>query len=265
MVWLCASLTGLSATPTPASQPWEKTVTTLPRGDFPNARPLAATYKFGWNGIVAAVGEVTFDHRDDYLQVVANGQTVGLVRLLWKFDVYHSALSNAATLRPIGLHQVETTRRKTVTTDLSFHPERVERIRRDTKSSTPPTPRTFSFPGGVFDLLSAGLYIRSQPLRNGDVYRLVVYPASSAYLATITVSDHSSIRIAAGSYPAIKLDLQLNKIGRQGELEPHKKFRHGTIWVSDDSDRMLLRIEASIFVGTVFAELQSLRFPNDRS
>ena len=108
---------------------------------------------------------------------------------------------------------------------------------------------------------STMLYLRSQPLRDGDVYRLVVYPATSPYLATLTVADRSSITIAAGTYPALKLDLQLSKIGKEGELEPHKKFRHASLWVSDDSDRILLRVEASIFVGTVFAELQSITFP----
>jgi hypothetical protein len=45
-------------------------------------------------------------------------------------------------------------------------------------------------------------------------------------------------------------------------LEPHKKFRGATIWVSDDAERLILRIDAQIFVGTVFAELQSVRFDN---
>jgi len=48
-------------------------------------------------------------------------------------------------------------------------------------------------------------------------------------------------------------------------LEPHRKFRRGTIWVSDDAERLLLRIEAQVFVGTVFAELQSVHFDSPRS
>src|SRR5262249_49150908 len=61
---------------------------------------------------------------------------------------------------------------------------------------------------------------------------------------------------------AIKLDLQLKRIGKNLELQPHRKFRRGTIWVSDDPERLILRIEAQVFVGTVFAELQSVRFDN---
>ena len=173
--------------------------------------------------------------------------------------------NTAVTLRPVQVHQVDVTRSKTVTTDLIFKPDGVERVRTDNKSNKIAKPKTFLFRGGVFDLHSALLCLRSQALRDGDVYRLVVYPATSPYLATVTVSNHSQVKIATGTYPAIKFDLQLNKIGKQGELEPHKKFRRASIWVSDDPDRLLLRIEASIFVGTVFAELQSIRFPNDKS
>jgi Protein of unknown function (DUF3108) len=54
----------------------------------------------------------------------------------------------------------------------------------------------------------------------------------------------------------------LKKLGKNLELEPHRKFRRATVWISDDSDRIILRIEAQVFIGTVFAELQSAHFEN---
>jgi hypothetical protein len=264
-IWLCAAVATVAGTSPATPHAWEKTVTPLPRGDFPNPRPLVATYKFGWNNIIAATGEVKFDQQNGRFQLLADGQTVGIARSLWKFDVHHRALADAATLSPITVHQVDITRRKTVTSDLTFKPNRVERVRTDTKSNQTAKAKTFVFQEEIFDLHSVLLRLRSRPFHDGEVYRLVVYPTNSAYLATITVSGRSPVTIATGTYPAIKFDLELNKINRDGELAPHKKFRHATIWVSDNSDRMLLRIEASIFVGTVFAELQSVRFPNDKS
>jgi hypothetical protein len=260
--WSVAILLHLTATGAPLD--WEKTVTLLPRGDFPNPRPLVATYNFGWNGLVAATAEMRFDTSEERLQLQGIGQTVGLVRALWKFDVRHRALADATTLRPITMHQVEELRNKLVTTDVVFKRDSLERIRTDTKSKKTPKTSRFSFVGGVLDMHSTLLYVRSQPLHEGDVYRLVVYPATSAYLAMLTVTAREPITVAAGTYPAIKLDLELNKIGKKRELGPHKKFRHASIWVSDDSDRLLLRIQASIFVGQVFAELQSVRFPDTR-
>ncbi len=111
---------------------------------------------------------------------------------------------------------------------------------------------------------SAALYLRSQPLKDRSVYRIVVYPATNAYLATLSVVGREKVSVRAGTYNAIKLDLKLKRIGKHLELEPHKKFRRASIWVSDDAERLLLRIEAQIFVGTVFADLQSVHFDNPR-
>ena len=94
--------------------------------------------------------------------------------------------------------------------------------------------------------------------------RIVVYPATSAYLCTITPAGRDRIEVPTGKYEAIKLDLQLSKIGRQRELLPHKKFRRATVWLSDDANRLVLRIEAKIFAGTVFAELQSVQFDDGK-
>ncbi|MEO7168503.1 MAG: DUF3108 domain-containing protein [Spartobacteria bacterium] len=243
---------------------WEKTVPALLRGDFPNPRPLVATYHFGWNDLVAATAEIRFGAKDGQLQLQGAGQTNNVVRSLWKFDTRLRALADPVTLRPIAMHQVDVTRKKTVTTDLVFKPGSVERVRFDNKTAKKPAPKTFAFASGVYDLHSALLTLRSQPMREGDSYRLVVYPATSPYLANLTVVGRSPLTVAAGTYPAIKLDVHLDKIGKKGELEPHKKFRRASVWLSDDSDRLLLRVEASIFVGTVFTELQSVRFPDEK-
>jgi hypothetical protein len=106
--------------------------------------------------------------------------------------------------------------------------------------------------------------LRSQPLQAQSVYRLVVYPATNAYLATATVLGREKLSVRAGSYNAIKIDLQLQRIGKNLDLQPHRKFRRATIWVSDDPDRVVLRIEAQVFIGTVFAELQSVHFDEPR-
>jgi hypothetical protein len=54
-------------------------------------------------------------------------------------------------------------------------------------------------------------------------------------------------------------------LGKKLELEPHRKFRRATVWISDDANRIPLRIEAQIFVGTVFAELEAVHFDQEKS
>jgi hypothetical protein len=244
---------------------WQSTITKEPPGNFPELRAVRASYRFGWAGLTAATGEVHFTApSQDSFQLAGTGQTIGLVRALWKLDANYRAVANSYTLHPVTAQQTENYRKKSFVTNLTFTNKGVTRARTESRSgSTVTKTRQFNFPD-LFDLHSAMLYLRSQPLMDRGVYRVVVYAATNAYLATITVNGRDEISVRAGTYKAIKADLRLERIGKHLELEPHRKFRRATIWVSDDSDRILLRLEAQIFVGTVFAELQSVQFDSQR-
>jgi hypothetical protein len=243
---------------------WEATLSKEPIGNFPEMRPLRASYRFGWSGLTAATGDVHFTKpSENKFQLDGTGRTIGFVRALWKLDASYQAIANAETLRPIETQQIENYRSKKIVTHLTFTNNGVTRARTEGKGAAEAKTRQFNFPN-LFDLFSAMLYLRSQPLKERTVYRVVAYPATNAYLATVTVVGREKISVHAGSYSAIKLDLRLKRIGKQRQLEPHRKFRGATIWVSDDPERLLLRIEAQIFVGTVFAELQSVSFDNPK-
>lgn len=242
---------------------WQATLSKEPAGNFPELRPVRAFYRFGWSGVTAASGEIHFTKpSNDKFQLEGTGRTTGFVRALWKLDVTQRAVANSQTLAPIETQQTESYRSKKIATHLTFTDSGVTRARTEGEGAgVKKTTRNFNFPN-LFDLHSAALYLRSQPLKEGDVYRLPVYPATNAYVATIKVTGREKTSVRAGTYNAIKLDLQLKRVGKNLELEPHKKFRRATIWVSDDAERLVLRIEAQIFVGTVFVELQSVRFDN---
>jgi Protein of unknown function (DUF3108) len=255
IVILLASWTGSFAAD------WQATLSKEPAGNFPELRPLRAFYRFGWSGVPAASGEIHFTKPSaDRFQLEGTGRTTGFVRALWKLDVTQRAVANSHTLAPIETQQTESYRSKKIVTKLTFTNSGVTRARTEGQGDKKETKiKQFAFPN-LFDLHSAALYLRSQPLNEGSVYRLAVYPATNAYVATIKVIGHEKISVRAGTYNAIKLDLQLKRVSKHLELEPHKKFRRGTIWVSDDAERLVLRIDAQVFVGTVFAELQSVRF-----
>jgi hypothetical protein len=244
---------------------WQATLSKEPAGNFPELRPLRASYRFGWSGVTAATGEIHFTKpSDDRFQLEGTGRTTGFVRALWKLDVTQRAIANSHTLAPIETQQSESYRSKKIVTHLAFTNSGVTRARTEGQGDKAETKsKQFAFPN-LFDLHSAALYLRSQPLKEGSVYRLAVYPATNAYVAIIKVIGREKISVRAGTYNAIKLDLQLKRVGKHLELEPHKKFRRGTIWVSDDAERLVLRIDAQVFVGTVFAELQSVHFDNPK-
>jgi Protein of unknown function (DUF3108) len=248
-----------------AAPNWQSNLTTDPPGNFPELRPLLATYKFGWSGFAAATGDVHFNKiGGNRFQLEANGRTIGLVRALWRMDVNYRGLSDAETLRPIESKQTEAYRNKKLITQLSFNNSGVSRARTEGLGAGTTKTRQFDFPS-LNDLHSALLYLRSQPLKDHSVYRIVVFPTTSAYLVTITVLGREKTSVHAGAYNAIKADIQLYRVGKNMELEPHRKFRRATVWISDDANRIPVRIEAQIFVGTVFAELQAVHFEQEKS
>ena len=236
---------------------WQSTITKDPPGDFSPPPSLEANYHFGWGGFTAATAEARFSKpAPDRFQLDGAGRTVRLARLLWKFDVDYRSTANAATLRPIEANQIESYRSKKLTTHLTFNADGVRRTRTESPATAQTKSREVEF-SNLFDLHSALLYLRSQPLADGSVYRILVYPATSTYLATFTVSRREKISVHAGTFPAIKLDLKLQKVNKDLQLEPHKKFRRASVWVSDDHLRIPLRAEAQIFIGSVFVELDS--------
>ena len=258
---VCAAI--LVAAPSGFAAEWEASVSPFAPGSFPEPRSLTAQYKFGWGSVTAATGDVRFGKTPDgRYQLEATGGTTGMARSLWSYDVKHVATSDARTFRPLRVKETEEMQSKDFTTEVSFTEEGVTSVREERKDDKVKSKtRRFTFPN-VWSLNSALLYLRTQPLEDGAVQRIVIYPATSAYLATVKVIGRDRITVPTGSYDAIKVDVQLKKIGKKRKLEEHKKFRHATGWLSDDSDRLILRIETQVFIGTVFAELQSVQFEN---
>ncbi len=245
---------------TSAFADWQQELSPSQPGTFAPLRPLHAHYKFGWSFFSAA--EATFDYTKakGQMRMQVAAKSIGMVRSMWRMDTLHVALMQPGTLRPINVRQTETYRDRTIKTKLDFDSTGVTRLREsDPGDGKPPKPKRYDYPN-LFDLNSALHWIRSQRLANGDTYKLVVYPATAAYLAEVNVLDRQKISAAGRTWNAIRVSLKLWKINDKMELEPHRKFKNATVWVSDDTDRMLLKINTDIFVGSVWAEMDQLEF-----
>jgi hypothetical protein len=239
---------------------WQSTLTRMQPGAAPELPPARVIYNYGWSGITAATAEFRYSRTpENHHRFDATGGTIGLARRLWKFSAVHTAITDSASLRPLHVKDVEAVKGTVQTTVLTFTGGGVSSFREEREGSRLESKtRTFAFPD-VHSINSAFLMLRSQALTDGSVYRFVVYPATSAYLCTLTVRGREKIKVPIGRRDAIKLDLQLQKIDDKLQLQQHKKFRRGTIWIADDPSRVVLRIETQVFIGKVFAELQSVQ------
>jgi hypothetical protein len=237
---------------------WQAGLSSPAPGDFPPLRPVKLQYECGWAGLTAGRVDAEFSRPSAGSCVLdATAATSGLARALWRLDAVHEARGDVVAIRPVSVRQKEVYRSKTIQTDLDFDDSGVERLRSSTDDKNPARKKHYDFPN-LYDLQTALLYVRSQRLDDGNVYRFVVYPATAPYLATVTVLGREKVRVKAGAFPAIKLDLRLEKVTGDMRLAPHGKFKRATGWLSDDKDRIPLQMNAQLFIGAVWLELAKL-------
>jgi hypothetical protein len=237
-------------------------------------RGVKMAFNLSWNGIIKA-GELEVDigaaggaSDPGMVEAAAVGRSTGLARALWEYDFELRSVANLEDRRPDHLKFQEQDSKEVVTVETSFLADRARYIRTrvskkkgdngggapDSKSFTIPIPR-------MHDIASAIFFLRSLNLDVGDESTVMIVPYDSAYLVTFRVLEREVHKTKIGKVPAIKVDVQIKKIHRKTmELEEHKKFKKGTIWVSDDEYRLPLEIRAAIFVGDVRATLKAREF-----
>lgn len=247
-----------------ADESWRERLRPESVGSFPPVRPFTASFRFGWSDISAARATATLSAKGGEFVVEAEGGTTGLARVLWQMDATHRAFFRRADLQSIWFNQVERYSNRIITTEAVFQPKFAWKIRK-----IDPDPGKFAKWKKVKiqpmrDMVAAMLFIRSQPLEDGEKIGLIAFPGDNPFLVETEVLKREEIEAGGTRRKAILLELRLHRIVDKGEdlgkLEPHAKFRSGRVWISDDEDRIPLRAEVRIFVGYVFAELESIQF-----
>jgi len=266
-----------------ARPPWLARIAPTRPGKFPPIRPVKIQYRFGWEGISAAHGTLEFSRpKPGISQADLEAHTTGLSRRLWRMDTRTLEWCDAITLRPIHVRQAEWYRGSSSLIAQEFSPREVLRAKGLIKDRLDPAffadmpldedrmrelthavPKRVKVPG-LFDLQSGLLFVRSQPLNKGDVIHVAVIQGKSPYFARIRVLGRESVTVAAGTFPAIKLELTLLDITDSLTLAPQKRFQRAVGWFSDDTNRFILKLQTAIFIGSVGLEMEKFEF-KDRS
>jgi len=108
---------------------------------------------------------------------------------------------------------------------------------------------------GLFDPISALLFIRSQPLQVGDERTIKVFDGKRVHWLNYKVLGTEKIKIKLGEFDTIKVAPRIIKSSSYEEKGKVEKVRQVTIWMTDSPAHTILRIESEAFVGHIFAEL----------
>lgn len=240
-----------------ASEAWQEKVAREEVGPFPVVGPFTGEFSFGWSNIEAASAKATVTDRDGVLRVVVEGGTTGAARKLWLLGAKHEVTILEKGLKPLSFHQVETYATRTTTTDAVFKPGGLWYLRQSTSEPWPAEWKRLKAEP-MRDIVSALLFIRSQALRDKEKVTVSAFPGNAPYLLEATVKGREAVAIAGKPIKAIRLDFEIQRIDASNRLAPYEKFRHGTVWLSDDENRIPLRAEVSIFIGYVYGEVKWL-------
>ena len=259
LIFGCAFIGVSSALAAPA---WQEGLSPVQPGSFPPLRPLRAQYRFGWTAFTAAEAKFELSRaKGGLLRMEATAGSTGFPRTLWRMDARHVGLIRERTFRPVSVLQTETYKDESRKTAIEYSATGVV-CTMGTKGSDDPGTKVkrWEFPD-IMDLHGTLHWVCSQRLQTGDKLRIVAYPSGAPYLAEVEVLPRTTVNAMGKRRAAILLDLKLSKIDDDDlKLKPYTKFKRASLWVGDDADRMLLRVEAEIFVGSVWAGLTKVEF-----
>ena len=239
---------------------WDGSLTPTASVPFSSISPFEAEYRFGWQGISAGEAKLQVAARgQDRRSITVRGGPNALIRKLWNYEALYVGESGGNGEVPSWFCMDESYPKGAVRSEALFKEGSVTG-RHHKASETKPWEVT-DLPR-IRDLFSAMLFVRSQPLHEGDRLRLTVFPDEAPYLVDLTVAGRDTITVMEKKIRAIRFTIRIQTIETHGEhkgkLAPHKKFRSGRVWMSDDDQRLPLRAEVDIFIGRVFAELVKL-------
>lgn len=227
-------------------------------------RPGVYEYSVGWEGISAASCSLTIREEQGRFLIDSAARTYSGVDLLYKLRYEARGVIDSDDLSSISLsidHR-ENSRHKTI--EMKFEPD-LGTIRADRQTGDIAANQKhveFTPHNQTLDPIAAAFLARSLDWKVGDSHDFDVFNGKSRYFITLTAVDHKVIRFRGQERAVFVISPRVRNLTT---TKPRSKLREAFIFVSDDDDRDILRIESSVFIGSVSVDLESYSpLPNER-
>jgi hypothetical protein len=103
------------------------------------------------------------------------------------------------------------------------------------------------------DVLSAMYYVRTQPLKIGEVIKVNSVDRNKAHELSVRVLKKETVEVPAGQFDCIVVEPLLTEAGifkQEGEIK---------VWLTDDRLKMPVLMKSKVLVGSIHAELEEFR------
>lgn len=234
----------------------------------PGARPGEAfTFKFSLGPVEGgrarmSIGRPMARRGRQVLAVHGQAETTAFVKLLARMDDDYKLVVDTGNLLPVSVAETERgiRERRITVSNLDGHtalvdfwsPQKQQRGRHSTARITR-------------DPLSGFFALRALPLDDNAALELDILDGNALWRVALRVHRGDKIRLGDGSaHAAIRIDGVARRIEDNGRPRAGLGPRNLTVWLSDDADRVLLRLEADTDLGRCALELTSYVPPTTR-
>lgn len=197
------------------------------------------------------------NHRDCY-KVDIYGKTTGMVDWVAKVDDHWGAYVDTAALVPhISYRNIkEGNYRKNEIVRFDHRTNLIEAKVKDKKTGEFKEPNYYAAPKNIRDMLAGYLYLRTidfSKMKEGDIFTVKGFFEDTFYELDVKYRGKEVIKTKAGKFNAIKL----------APIMPENKLFDGEdsvlAWISDDKNKIPLKVEAKMFIGSTGVELSDYK------
>jgi hypothetical protein len=108
--------------------------------------------------------------------------------------------------------------------------------------------------GEVYDPIAAMLVLRGWDAPPGTRGLMHSFSGRTLWRTELVVEAREELKTALGKLPALRTSGVAYRVGAGGAIDPRRKPRHFTVWVSDDAWRIPLRVSAVTEMGDVVVQ-----------
>jgi len=229
-----------------------------PAGSGPFAPGETLSYDVTWSIFPAGQVTVTLKRAEgrtpEAFEVVTTARSQGFVSLLYNVQNEFHSYFDPATACALEIRKNINEGRRHKNTRIVFDAGRRLAILDEedlTKPGTPAKHTENEIPACVADVVTAFYQVRRQTLRVGEPILVPLNDGAKTYEVTVEVQAHEPIQAPLGLRNAFRVEPKVF-----GGL--YKRKGRMLIWFSDDEQRLPLRIQASLAIGTLTGTLKSV-------
>ncbi len=225
------------------------------RVDMKEFSPPLGTYTFtvGWQGIPAATVTLSVAQDNGNLRVIAAANTYSGIDILYRLRYRAEALLSGKDLRPLKTVISQQENSKFKTAQISFEPNGVIQSVRAT-AGKPAEVLNFTSDNFTLDPFAAAFLARASTWTKGQTRQFDTFNGKTRYLISLTAIDKETIDVAGEKRECWVIS---PKVVNLNKPDTAKKLREAKIYLTNDDRREVVRLESSVFIGSVTTELDS--------